>query len=124
MLQSARVLVFARKFAACTLVSVRADAGLYLFILSYTLCGLLFVRAVGAEDQMAYSVYAARWPIVFGILFPVLALLVDLIHIERRCDRRRPLAISRVLSVQRLAHFAAGILLLETMLFFQGTFPR
>jgi membrane-associated phospholipid phosphatase len=120
--RSANILATPRKLASDTLASIRADAGLYLFILAYTVCGLAFIRLAGAADRMAYGVYVERWLLLFGFLFPVLVVLADTGRIIHRLDRRRMLALRRVFPAGRISRFIAGIVLLEAMLLFQGTF--
>lgn len=102
--------------------AVRADAGLYLAIMLYTLAGLLFLRAVGAEDQATYQIYFARWAGVFLFLLPALALIVEWALVLHRFDRRRGLALRRVFAPGHVGHFLAGTGFLAAFVFFQGTF--
>jgi hypothetical protein len=101
---------------------IRADAGLYLFIAIYTLSGLLFLRAYGAEEQVAYSIYLVYWTILFTMFFPLAAFAVDAAWIVHRFDEKRNLATKRMFSPRRLARLLSGICLLMAFMIFQGTF--
>jgi phosphate starvation-inducible membrane PsiE len=104
------------------LTAIRADAGLYLAIVLYTLAGLLFLRAIGAQDQAAYQIYFARWAGVFLFLLPALALIVEWALVLHRFDRRRNLVLHRVFAPGAVSHFLAGTVFLAAFVFFQGTF--
>lgn len=109
---------FRNRFAAY----VRADAGLYLFISIYTLAGIALIFHLGGGDRAAYAIYVDRGFIVFGLVMPVIALGADMMWTMHRFDRRRGLAYARVFSAERLARFAAGLLLLQALTVFFGTF--
>jgi hypothetical protein len=111
-----------RATVSSTVAAVRADAALYLFIVAYTVLGLLFLDWAGAADRAAYAIYVARWLMLFGVMLPVIALLVDAAWIVHRFDRRRGLAARHVFSPRRLAALFAGMALLQGMILFQGTF--
>lgn len=108
--------------AGRTAVLVRADAGLYAFIALYTFCGLAFLHIAGATDRAAYGIYVSRWLTLFALLLPTIAILVDTALVVHRFDKRRSLAARKVFSPARLASFFAGMLLLQGMMAFQGTF--
>ena len=101
---------------------VRADAGLYLFVLAYTVAGLAFLHFAGADDRSSYAIYVGRWLTLFAFLLPAIALLADAALIVHRFDRRRGLAARRVFSVRRMGALLSGMVLLQGMLLFQGTF--
>jgi hypothetical protein len=105
-----------------TLALIRADAGLYLFIAVYTLMGLGFLIAIGALNQTAYAVYTKQWFALFGIVLPVLGILLDTGYLLHRFDKRRGLARQRIFSPYRMAKYLSGVALLMAMLAFQGTF--
>lgn len=102
--------------------NVRADAGFYLAILLYTTLGLLLLQWTGADDRATYGVYFARWAVVFGLFFPLVALIADGAMVVHRFDRRRKLAFSRAFSQKRVAWLLAGTALLMAFVLFQGTF--
>ena len=101
---------------------VRADAPFYAVILAYTAIGFALLAATGAQDRATYAIYFVRWTVVFALLFPAIALLLRYGMVIHRFDRRRSLALRRAFSPARNAHFAAGVVLLLAMVFFQGTF--
>jgi hypothetical protein len=101
---------------------MRADAGFYLFIVIYTFAGLVFLAAVGATEQAAFSVYALRWFLIFGLLLPAVAILSELLWLFRRFEKRRSLAARRMFSTGRLATFLSGLALLMAFGLFQATF--
>jgi hypothetical protein len=111
-----------RTFLAETAALLRADAGLYLAIAVYALVGLSVLHVAGAVDRAAYAIYVNRGLIMFGIIMPFIALAVDVSWSIHRFDRRRGLVFSRVFSPTRLAHFAAGLCLMQAMTIFFGTF--
>ena len=111
-----------QSLVAETAALVRADAGFYLFIALYTLAGLIFIDAVAAEERAAYSIYIVHWLVLFGLVLPLVAFVVDASHIVRRFDRKRNLAARRLFSQSRIAHVMSGLCLLMTFMIFQGTF--
>jgi hypothetical protein len=112
----------AARVAAETATLIRADAGLYLFIAVYTLSGLVFLRAYGAGEQAAYSIYLVYWTTLFALFFPLAAFAGDAAWIVHRFDRKRSLATKRMFSHHRLARLLSGICLLMAFMIFQGTF--
>ncbi|RWA61369.1 hypothetical protein EN833_15775 [Mesorhizobium sp. M4B.F.Ca.ET.190.01.1.1] len=101
---------------------VRRDSGLYLSIVIYTLAGLVFLHAIGADDRTAYAIYFGRWTLLNCLILPVFAILIDLILIVRRFGPRRRLAAKRIFSTTRLAYAFSGLSLLMALMIFQGTF--
>ena len=116
------ILAFLREFAARGMGLVRADMPFYLFIAAYTLAGLLFLELVDATDQAAFAAYLTRWPFVFALLLPGVALLADVAVLALRFRRRPLLAARRLFSASRLARLCAGIALLMALGVFQGTY--
>jgi hypothetical protein len=101
---------------------IRADAALYLFIVLYTIAGLAFLYFTGAQNQAAYAIYVGKWLVLFVFFFPAVALLTDAAYVVRRFNKRRQLAFRRAFSTRRLARFFSGLVLLQAMILFQGTF--
>jgi hypothetical protein len=101
---------------------VRADLGLYLFIVVYTLAGFAFLSSLDGVDRAAYSVYLYPWMVNFILFTLVVAIGVDVIRIVHRFDARRRLALGRMFSADRVARLIAGICLLTGLMVFQGTF--
>ena len=104
------------------LAGMRADMPIYLFVLIYTFLGIWFLVLTNAVDRAAFAVYLGRWPVLFGLLLPALAILLDTLLLVHRFDRRRSLAARRIFSARRLAKLLSGIALLEVMFLFQCTF--
>ena len=104
-----------------TAARMSADRWLYAVIALYTFLGLLFLHLAGATDRAAYEPYFLRWLLLFGFTLPAVALLIELGLVLHRFDRRRGLALRRAFSPRRLGHFAAGLVLVMAMVFFQGT---
>lgn len=113
---------YVHSFASQTIASIRADAILYLMIVSYALIGLIFLATVGADDRAAYSFYIERWPWIVGIFMPAAAISFDLFWIVHRFNRRRGSVMRKVFGPARLAHFVSGICLLIAFTVFLGTF--
>jgi len=113
---------YSRDLAAATLAHVRDDAPLYLMIVLYTLAGLSFLRAAGAQDQAAYAIYVVKWISLFALMLPLIALALDGGLLVHRFDRRRGLAAGRIFSAARMARMLSGIALLTAFILFQGTF--
>ncbi len=101
---------------------IRRDSGLYLFIIIYTLAGLVFLHAIGAADRSAYSIYFNQWSVCFCLILPTVAVFVDITLLVHRFDNRRRLAASYLFSTSRLAYFLSGLCLLMAIMIFQGTF--
>ncbi|MDX8500981.1 phosphatase PAP2 family protein [Mesorhizobium sp. VK4C] len=101
---------------------VRRDSGLYLTIAAYTLAGLVFLHAVGADDRSAYSIYFADWIKLNCLVFPIFVVIFDAILILYRFNSRRPLVVKATFSNSRLAYFLSGLCLLVALMIFQGTF--
>ncbi|MGE0503302.1 MAG: phosphatase PAP2 family protein [Rhizobiaceae bacterium] len=111
-----------RETLSRTVAALRADAGLYLLVLVYTLAGLSFLHAAGAADRAAYAIYVGRWLMLFAFFLPAIAILADVALVIHRFDRRRPLAFGRAFSPVRIAALVSGMALLQVMMLFQGTF--
>lgn len=101
---------------------VRADAPLYLFIILYTVAGQSFLLGSGTSSEAAYAFYGGRFLFVFAFFFPMLALLFDWAVILHRFDRRRALAARHMFSNQRIASLLCGVVLMQVMVLFVGTF--
>ncbi|MER9524696.1 phosphatase PAP2 family protein [Mesorhizobium sp. M0292] len=101
---------------------IRRDSGVYLFIVVYTLAGLVFLYAIGAADRSAYSIYFGRWILLNGLMLPTFAIIVDISLLIHRFDSRRRLAAKYVFSTSRLAYSLSGLCLLMALMIFQGTF--
>ncbi|RVD67477.1 hypothetical protein EN751_36590, partial [Mesorhizobium sp. M4A.F.Ca.ET.029.04.2.1] len=97
---------------------VRRDSGLYLSIVIYTLAGLVFLHAIGADDRTAYAIYFGRWTLLNCLILPAFAILIDLILIVRRFGPRRRLAAKRIFSMTRLAYAFSGLSLLMALMIF------
>jgi len=113
---------FAAALGARCLALVRADLPLYLGMLFYTLVGLGFLYAVGAEDRAAYIIYVDKWLMLFGFLLPTIFIAAEGAYLVHRFDRRRRLAARRMFSPNRLACLLAGMAITIFMILFQGTF--
>lgn len=111
-----------RQVASAAFALIRADAPLYLFILVYAIAGIGFLDWAGASERLSYAIYVGRWLMLFGFMFPAVTLLIDTAFVIGRFDRRRSLAARYVFSVPRLARLLAGIVTLQAMVLFQGTF--
>lgn len=105
-----------------TMRMARADAGLYLFVLVYTVAGLLLLQLTGTEDSATYWVYVRRWAIIFILFFPLVAVIVDAARVVHRLNARRGLAMRQAFSATRIATLFSGVALLMVMVLFQGTF--
>lgn len=110
-----------RGLVAETAALIRADAVFYLIIALYTFASLAFLHAIGAAERTAYSVYAAYWLTLFGLVLPLIAVAIDLARITR-FGRRRNLAIRKTFSPSRMPRFLAGMCLLMAFMVFLGTF--
>ena len=110
--------IFLRETAA----QIRADAGIYLFIAIYALAGILLLNMLQADGRAAYEIYIGSGLFVFGLVMPAIVLVFDLCWCILRYGRRRNLAFSRMLSPQRLAYLVSGLLLMQSMTIFFGTF--
>jgi hypothetical protein len=113
---------FLKEFSERGRAFVRADMAFYLFIGAYTLACALFLELVGASDQAAFSVYLSRWPFMFALFLPAIALLADAAMLAFRFRRRPRLAAMRVFSAARLARLVAGVALLMAFGVFQGDY--
>lgn len=105
-----------------TTALLRADAGIYLLVAVYTLCGLQLLHGLDAGHQAAYANYFGMDMVMFGLVMPLAVLIFDVCWTLHRFDRRRRLAFRRVFSPRRLAYFVSGLVLLQSMLVFFGTF--
>lgn len=101
---------------------VRADAPVYLAILGYTVIGLLWLQITELSHLSSYSIYFTKWLKLFGLIFPIFAVLIHFALLMHRFNRRRVLAAKRVFARRHVARFSAGICLLLSTVFFQGTF--
>ncbi len=101
---------------------LRADAPLYLAIVAYMVAGLAFLDVTGTSQLATYSSYLGKWLMVFGFVFPTIAILGHYGYLIHRFDRRRMLAAKRIFDPERAACFLAGICMLMALMFFQGTF--
>lgn len=110
------------QIGSTTVAMVRADAPLYLFIAVYTIVGLSILDLADASNQSAYAIYVGRWLLLFAFMLPAIALLLDYARLVHRVDRRRSLAGRHVFSVARLGRLFSGMVLLQAMVLFQGTF--
>jgi hypothetical protein len=111
-----------REAGSGSTVLIRADTPLYLFILVYTIVGVACLELSSAWNEAAYDNYFVNWAVLYGLAFPGFALLLDFAYLIHRFDRRRLLAARRMISVRRLAQLIAGMVLLQAMTFFMGTF--
>ncbi|MBX3568240.1 MAG: phosphatase PAP2 family protein [Rhizobiaceae bacterium] len=113
---------FKTTFLRETAAYVRADAAIYLIIAIYALCGMLLLHGLQADDRAAYSIYFGMDMVMFGLVMPVAVFIFDLCWSVHRFDRRRRLVFRHVFSPQRLAYFVSGMLIMQSMLVFFGTF--
>ncbi len=115
---AAELLTTARQTASL----IRADAGLYLFMACYALAGIALLHAYGATDRAAYSIYLDRSLFHFALVMPLVTVAVDVCWSIHRFDRRRKLVFRRMFSASRVAHLLAGLVFLQAMIVFFGTF--
>jgi membrane-associated phospholipid phosphatase len=108
--------------ASRTACLIREDAGLYLFIACYALAGIALLSAYDAMDRAAYALYVDRNIFHFALVMPIVALLFDIVWSIHRFDRHRRMVFRRIFSTERLAHLLAGLVLLQVMAVFFGTF--
>lgn len=101
---------------------LQRDAWLYYAVLGYTVLGMLFLLVAGDLRGSSHAVYILPAIKGFLIFMPLVALGYDASRVVIRVDRRRRLAFSRVLTPERFAGLAAGILLMAGLTVFQGTF--
>ena len=101
---------------------LQRDAWLYYAVLGYTVLGMLFLLAAGDLRGSSHAVYIMPAVKGFLIFMPLVALGFDASRVVIRVDKRRRLAFSRVLTPERFASLAAGILLMAGLTVFQGTF--
>ena len=101
---------------------LQRDAWLYYAVLGYTLLGMLFLLAAGDLRGSSHAVYVLPAIKAFLIFMPLVALGYDASRVVLRVDQRRRLAFSRVLTPERFASLAAGIILMAGLTVFQGTF--
>ena len=118
MASDGKLRIFLRETAA----HMRADAGIYLFIATYALAGILLLYMFQAGGRAAYGIYVGSGLFAFGLVMPTIVLIFDLCWSIVRFGRRRNLAFSRFFSPQRLAYLVSGLLLLQAMTIFFGTF--
>ncbi|MEQ1951555.1 phosphatase PAP2 family protein [Mesorhizobium yinganensis] len=110
--------IFLRETAAY----IRADAGIYFFIAVYALAGISLLHLLQAGERAAYGIYVGSGLFMFGLVMPTVVLVFDLCWSVVRFGRRRNLAFSRFLSPRRLAYLVSGLLLMQAMTIFFGTF--
>ncbi|WP_422371134.1 phosphatase PAP2 family protein [Hoeflea sp.] len=103
-------------------VRLQRDAWLYYTVLGYTLFGMLFLLAAGDLSGSSHAVYIGPAIKGFLIVMPLVALGYDASRVVLRVDHRRRLAFSRVLTPERFASLAAGMILMAGITVFQGTF--
>lgn len=103
-------------------VRQRKDALLYALIGFYSLGGLIFLGLTSTTEMISYQFYFDKWPAVFAVFLPLMAVIIDLSMLILRFDRRRPLAYRRVFSARRVASLVSGVLLMMGLMVFQGTF--
>jgi hypothetical protein len=101
---------------------LQRDAWLYYAVLGYTVVGMLFLLAAGDLRGSSHAVYILPAIKGFLIFMPLVALGYDASRVVLRVDQRRRLAFSRVLTPERFASLAAGIILMAGLTVFQGTF--
>lgn len=115
-------LSFLKEFSERCKAFARADMAFYLFIGIYTLACALFLELVDASEQAAFSIYLSRWPFMFALLLPAIALLADGAVLALRFHKRPLLAATRVFSAARLARLFTGVALLMAFGVFQGDY--
>jgi hypothetical protein len=99
-----------------------ADRFFYAIVGIHALAAVILLVASGQRASLAFSAYAVVWPLVFLIQFPFIYLLLGVLQVVHRFDRRRGLAFRKLLSTRRISHFAAGLGLLLALMVFQGAF--
>ena len=101
---------------------IAEDRSIYAVVSAYALCTCIALLATGTASAFAFLAYIPTWPIVFFLLFPFVYAMLGLLQVVHRIDRRRRLAIMRVLTPERLASIVAGLVLLAATMVFQGAF--
>ncbi len=101
---------------------LRDDWLIYGIVALHAALGIVAITATGESSAFAYLAYFPTWPFIFLVFFPFLYALLILLQVVHRLERRRGLAAWLILSDKRLAHFGAGLILLCSMMIFQGTF--
>lgn len=109
------------KLFAHTITFLRADARYYLFIAIYAAAALIFLTVFEKPNLVAFSIYFVKWPFMFGLLLPIIALSTDLVLLFRRF-RGRYAAAKCLFSPSRIASLISGLMLLMALGIFQGAF--
>jgi hypothetical protein len=101
---------------------IRDDKILYIFIGAYTAVGLTLLYATKTMKFASYAPYIDKFFWLFVVVFPFVAMVVDLFLVVHRFEKRRMLALRHSFSLRRIANILSGIALLMTFTLFQGTF--
>lgn len=107
---------------ARTAAILSQDRAVYAVIALHALAAVTLLHVSGATAVSAFSAYIVIWPVAFFLLFPFIYAMLGVLTVVHRFDRRRRLAFRLLFSRERLAHFAAGLLLLSAVMIFQGSF--
>jgi len=100
---------------------LREDAAVYAIMAVYAALATLVFYASGVGRAFTGLHYAPVWATVFFMLFPFVYAMLGVLQVVHRFDKRRSLAYRKVFSARRLAHFAAGMVLLFAMMLFHET---
>lgn len=101
---------------------LKRDRSIYALVALHAIVTVFLIAASGVSGAFAYLPYLLVWPTVFFGLFPFLYFMVGVTRVVHRFDKRRRLAFRALISPARLAHFAAGLVLLAAIMVFQGSF--
>lgn len=98
------------------------DKYLYAIIVAYAIFASSMAREFGLDGYSSYISYLIDVGFPALILFPAIALLMDYCAVIDRVDRRRWVALRRLMTARRAANLVAAILLFEALLLFMGAF--
>jgi hypothetical protein len=116
------MVIYINVFLRRTIAGIANDCWFYAAIAAYTVIGVALLSALGATDRATYEPYIIRWPVLFGITMPAIALLIDVLLVLHRFNSKRGLAFRKTFSPSRLGYLVSGIALIMAMMMFQGTF--
>ncbi len=109
-------------FSATVLEQMRRDLIIYVMIAVYVIGVVGLCLMTDNWAQATFYPYFRRWPKMFLITMPLIALGFDAMRVIIRVDEHRRLAFSRVYTAERFGRLAAGMALLMALMMFQGAF--
>jgi hypothetical protein len=98
-----------------------ADKAIYAIVALHAAVAICVLQTTGAGSAFAYFAYFPAWPAIFLLFFPFIYVMLIVLQVVHRLEKRRGTALRLILSEKRLAHFGAGLILLCAMMIFQGT---